>query len=535
MTTPEFNSAILRKLGFRHLPIIALFVVSCASVQPSSAVDEVVRLREKCEELDQAVGKGYYDALAKGKNSNGARTHKDFEYLFVPSKLELLDRRFSSSSNPDEKEAVTRLKRFLISKGIDFKKAGVIDDILNYSLETTISIDEISMPYRNLPWFLANEKNRDMRRRIYLGSSKSFEADHVLRAQLVTIESKETKAHGYSNYLDFYAQGMSFDPVAVEEAARGFLAATDSIYADLLVEVSREVLSLDLADVRFYDLPRIVRMDRFDGQLHGKRAPDAVNKTFADMGLSFKKQSGLSVTFDDAANMMEGGRVIPVYVPADVRLINKSVGGPSDYASLLHLGAMALAYTHTKESIFEFKVLGSHAVKEGYGYLFEFLLDNPNWLSGVAEMPAENATAYAKLRAFSRLYEARMLCGTFLFQLRLLDGPERAKEAYLETMAPVVKIGISDRDALRGMRENDFFYVVDRMRGLFLEPYMKANMERQFGEDWFKKADAGRYVVTKWAAGQKPALASAEQELGANALDWRPALNEIIELLDAGH
>ncbi len=535
MTKQEYLSWTLRRSGLRYLPIIALFVLSCAGVQPSDAVDEVVRLREKCEELDQAIGKGYYDSVAKGKLSNQARTHKDFEYLLVPSKLELLDRRFSSSSDPDEKEAVSRLKLFLISKTTGFKKAGVMDDILNYSLETTITIGESSVPYRNLNFFLSNEKERDARRRVYLASATSFEADNVLMGQLVAIEAREAKAVGYSDYMGFYSAYRDFDPAKMEEAAKGFLAATDSMYATLLEEVSMEVLSLGLSDFRFYDLPRIMRMERFDQHFDSRKLLDTVSKTFEGMGLAFKKQSGLALTIDSSPKMMEGAYSVPVFVPLDVRLSRKAVGGASDYASLFHVGAMALMYSNTREDIFEFKTLGSHAAREGYGYLFEFLLDDPGWLEGTANMSPEDAKAYAKLRAFVRLFEARSLCGVFLFQLTLLEGPEKAKDSYAETMTPVLKISISERDALRGIRQNDFFYVADRMRGLFLEPHMRAYMRKQFGEDWFKKPDAGRYLLSKWSGGQKPKLAGVAQELGADPLDWKPALAELQELLARGY
>jgi hypothetical protein len=514
------------------LPLIGIFFFSCATFRTSDAVDEVVRLREKCEELEQAVQKGHFDACGKGKESRQARIHKDFDYLFSSSKLEVLDRRFASSSDPDEKEAVQRLRRFLILKDIGDKQSGVVDDIFNFAAETIVSVDGHSVLYRHLPWYLANEKDRDVRRKLYLASNRAFEADNVFLGQLLTIQAELIASFGYSSYLDFFAEDRFFEPEKMKQSAIEFLAATDSIYATALEDISQEQFQVSPADLRSYDLPRIFRMGDFDSYFDSKRVVDVVDKTFGAMGVQFKKQSGLRLEVGLGEQKVSGSRVLPVFVPLDVRVIQKNLGGAPDYAALFHSAAMALHYCNTKESLFEYRTRGTHSLRESYGYLFEFLLDEPLWLDQFAKVPADRMGAYTKLRAFSRLYEAREMCGAYLFQLSLLEGREKVHDNYYEIIAPSLKFGVTERDAERALRLNDFFYVTDRIRGLFLEPYVRANLKSQFGEEWFRNSEAGRYLVSQWKGGQKTVLSTVEEQLGADSYDWKRAAADITEMLE---
>ncbi|KPJ59627.1 MAG: hypothetical protein AMJ46_10455 [Latescibacteria bacterium DG_63] len=522
-----------RKCVLCLLPFLVIFFFSCATFRTSDAVDEVVRLREKCEEMQQAIEKGYFDTCAKGKVSRQARIHKDFDYLLTPTKLEILDRRFASTKDPEEKEAVSRLKRFLISKNIGDRQSGVIDDIFNFAAETVITVDGHSVLYRHLPWYLANEKDRDVRRKLYLASSRAFEADNVFLGQLLTIQSQGITSFGYSSYLDFFAEDRFFEPEKMKQSATDFLAATDSVYASILEEISQEQFQITPADLRSYDLPRIFRMEEFDSHFPAKRALDIVDKTLEAMGLALKKQSGLRLDVGQGQEMVTGSRVLPVFVPLDVRLVQKNVGGAPDYAALLHSAALALHYCNTTESLFEYRTLGTHSLREGYGFLFEFLLDDPAWLDQFVKIPPEKQAAYTKLRAFARLYEARQMCGAFLFQLTLLEGRERVHDNFYEIMAPVLMFGVTDRDAERALRLNDFFYVTDRIRGLFLEPYIREAMKSQFGKEWFRDPDAGRYLLGQWSGGQKTALSSVEKQLEADSHNWKRAAADIMEML--GH
>ncbi|MFH0777044.1 MAG: hypothetical protein V2A71_00290 [Candidatus Eisenbacteria bacterium] len=520
-----------RRFAFRALPVPAIFVVSCASFQTSDAVDEIVRLREKCQELQTAMDKGLSETVVRSKVSTQARIHKDFEYLFTPTKLEILDRRFSSSSDPDEKEAVRRLRHFLVSRNIGYKQAGVVDDLLNFENETIISVDEKSVAYRYLHADLANEKNRDVRRKLYLASSTYFEADNVLLGQLVTIEAREIAAHGYSDYLAFFAEEKSFDPARLETAARSLLATSDSLYAALLEEICREKFNLRPVDVKSYDIPILLRMSDFDEHFRVKTLVDVVDRVYGGMGIPFKRQAKIRLTTGDADQLMEGTHVYGVLVPNDVRLSHRTLGGAPDFASLLHGAAAALHYANTTETLLEFKNFGTHSAREGYGFLFEYLLDDPLALDRFIKLPAEVRGAYFKVRAFSRLHEARTMCADYLLQLALLKGREGIQERYYDIMRSALKYELTDRDAQRALRHNDFFAVADRMRGLFLEPYMKAYFKRQFGDEWYTKQEAGRFLQAQWALGQKEQLSKIEAKFGADAYDWRPCFDGMLQLL----
>lgn len=514
----------------RWLLLLVIPFLSCAILGNSYAVDDVARLREKCAAMQQAIEKGYYDTLVRGKVSDQTRIHKDFAYLLTPTKLQLLERRLSTSTDAAESEALERLKRFLISKNIESKQAGVIDELINCAIRTSVASDQSRIPYTKLQSHLANEKDRDARRKLFLAANRSFEADNVFLGQLVTIEAQDIGSFGYSNYLNFYSEDRRFEPAAVEEAARGFLAASDSLYALLLENVARDRLSLTVEDLRSYDIPRLMRMDAFDIYFPANRLLETVNGAFEAVGIPFTNQTGLTLTLNAGAGA-DGSFVFPAAVPTDVRISLSGIGGVGDYANLFHSAAIALQYSNTKEKLFEFKTLGPHCISESYGYLFEYILDSRAWLVQTAKVPTDKLREYFESRAFLRLYEARLMCASYLLQIRLTEGPEKARDYYYEVIGPVLGYGLTDRDAERALRYNDFFCVVDRLRGLFLEPCIRTELEKRFGEEWFRNPETGPYLMTQWSVGRRPQLSAVEKEYGADLLNWRPALDEIIELV----
>ena len=67
------------------------------------------------------------------------------------------------------------------------------------------------------------------------------------------------------------------------------------------------------------------------------------------------------------------------------------VGGRDDFDVLMHEGGHTEHYAHVDPQLpFEFRYLGDNAITEAYAFLFEHLIEDPEWLrapAGRSRMP----------------------------------------------------------------------------------------------------------------------------------------------------
>jgi hypothetical protein len=206
----------------------------------------------------------------------------------------------------------------------------------------------------------------------------------------------------------------------------------------------------------------------------------------------------------------------------------KPRGGHDDFGSALHELGHLEHFAHVSPRLAPAdRLIGDESVTEGWAFLFQYLLAEPEWLAVELQMPAEAIAGWLDFGAFRKLYFLRRYAAKLLYELRLHRGGEstvhRAEYAGL--------LGL-----LTGVRTPDAGYLADVDDGLYAARYLRAwqleaslstALRDRFGPTWWRSTDAGDFVRGMWRDGLGPSAEDVVAALGYDHLDWRPVLRQI--------
>ena len=95
-------------------------------------------------------------------------------------------------------------------------------------------------------------------------------------------------------------------------------------------------------------------------------------------------------------------------VPQDVRLVVPPIGGRDDFTALLHEGGHVEHYAHVDPTLaFEYRHLGDNAITEAFAFLFDHLVEDPEWLRARLGVQDADGTLAAHARATRLIYLRR--------------------------------------------------------------------------------------------------------------------------------
>ena len=382
-----------------------------------------------------------------------------------------------------------------------------------------MSLDGKKVPYRQLPPLLAAEKDRAGRQRI------SDAALPVLREiEPAYLEKEETSRRlaaelGYSSYnaLSERLRGFSLDELASQ--CEEILETTDAPYRALLGEVTREYMGVPPERFRRCDILRLFRMERFNGYFPADRLIPTAASTLKGLGIDLSMQKGLLIHDAPLPKKSPRAACYALKVPDDVRLTVKPSGGASDYETLLHEMGHAQHFVHTRTDRFEFKHLGDNTVTEAYAFTLEELVDDPGWIDSYIGIPPGERESYLRFRRFAKLYIVRRYAAKLLYERRLHEGAENPKELYRAILSRAYGFPLDEKDAERYLSDvDDFYYVADYLRAWFLKADIEETLVKRFGEKWFTRPEAGRFLASLWAYGQELNGDEVARKLGYSRL-----------------
>jgi hypothetical protein len=179
------------------------------------------------------------------------------------------------------------------------------------------------------------------------------------------------------------------------------------------------------------------------------------------------------------------------------------IGGREDYAALFHEAGHAEHYGCTDAGLaFEFRHLGDNSVTESFAFLLEGLTASPTWLTEI--LGAEGAEAAIEHARAARLVMLRRYSAKIAYEVEL-HGPDADLSAMPERYSNL----LGDRIGVPWPREtwlsdvDPSFYVACYLRAWALEVDWRRAMVERFGDAWFEQADAGAWLRSLWAQGQR--------------------------------
>jgi hypothetical protein len=212
-----------------------------------------------------------------------------------------------------------------------------------------------------------------------------------------------------------------------------------------------------------------------------------------------------------------------------VHLVLTPVGGRDDFGVLLHEGGHTEHYAHVDSKLpFEYRYLGDNAITEAYAFLFEHLIEDPEWLRrrlGINDPDDLLAHSRAQRLVYVRRYAAKL---TYELELHAdSDGHSLAQLSarYAELIGGALQIEWPRETFLADVDPG--FYCACYLRAWALETHLRAYLRDRFGSAWFEEREAGDALKVLWREGQRLGAEELLEELTGDRLEFGVLLGDL--------
>lgn len=390
-----------------------------------------------------------------------------------------------------------------------------------------VELDGEPIPFRQSPVVQANEPDPERRwaleeARLALVEERmnplyraALERSHELAREL-----------GWPDYRAMYAELHAIDLEALAAQTAGFLAATGSVYAAVADPELERTVGRRLAELRRSDLPRFFRAPQLDGLFPGERLAGCFAETMAGLGIDVAGQANVILDLEQRPTKTPRAFCAPVRVPDEVYLVVPRIGGRDDFAALFHEGGHTEHFAHADPGMpFEFRQLGDNSVTESFAFLFQHLIESPEWLAarlGAGDAAEVRAHARAEKLIFLRRYAAKIAYELELHGAGADLGAMPAR--YAELLGEATRVPWPEATWMADV--DGGFYVAGYLRAWALETCWRRALRESFGERWFEVPEAGGWLKSLWREGQRlPADELLAERLGEQ-LDFRVLCEE---------
>lgn len=276
-------------------------------------------------------------------------------------------------------------------------------------LVLSIDGDGAAIPFREATIVQANEPDRARRAAIERARLDATETHlNPLYAELLERTRATTRALGWESYRALCEQLKGFDLDRLARATAAFTAATEDAYGALVGPVVERALELPIEDLVRADLPRLFRFAEADAAFDGAQLLPSFEATLAGLGVDLATQRNVLLDVESRPGKSPRAFCVAIRVPQDVRLVVPPIGGRDDFTALLHEGGHVEHYAHVDPQLpFEYRQLGDNAITEAFAFLFDHLVEDPEWLRARLGVEDADGALAAHARATRLIYLRR--------------------------------------------------------------------------------------------------------------------------------
>jgi hypothetical protein len=385
-----------------------------------------------------------------------------------------------------------------------------------------IEWDGQALPYRSAAVVQANEPDPD-RRAMLEEARNAVLASELNPLSLELLERSHALARelGWESMRTLCEDLSGIDLGKLSQQTESFLTTTAGRYEPEVEPELQRQLGLGFDRLRRADLPAFFRAPSLDAGFPEERLVPSLMETLAGLGIDVDTQAGVTIDTERRPKKSPRAFCAPVRVPDEVYLVIAPVGGREDFAALFHEAGHTEHYAHVDASLaVEERYLGDNSVTEGFAFLFEHLVSDPEWLRRRLDISEPDPIVdhhRASELVFLRRYAAKLA-----YELELHGGGplEGLDAVYARRLSEAVRV---EWPAVSWLADVDeFFYAARYLRAWALETHLRATLRERFGGAWFEEAEAGAYLRGLWRAGQGPAGAVGMlHQLGVAELDFR--------------
>jgi hypothetical protein len=495
--------------------------VSDQSVQTT----DLTAYRERADRFEAEMLEEYYLHFAGLKDELG------IEALYEQYQdLTTLDAARSLEAAAHETHGIRELWRFACSGYLGNLTKSQEARLAELEATLEAAVDGETITYRMIRPTLANEPDRDRRRRLE-DARCALEDEHLNAVYLeaAAIQRGAVRDLGAENSVELHERfGFRLEELA--DQCRRLLADTERLHEDAVDRLFRERVGMPLDEAERWDAIRMFRAPQWDELFPSDRMLPALEATLEGLGIDLDAQPNVELDVEKRPKKSPRAFCAPIEVPGRVVLVIQPVGGADDWQALFHEAGHLEHFAHTSAELpVESRRMGDNAVTEGWAALLEHLTGYPPWLSRRLDFP--RPTEWAADAATMLLWAARRYSAKLLYELELFraDDPSSMKPRYVELLGDALKIDPSPTDWLADV--DGGFYVSQYLRSWAFEAQMSLHLRERFGNDWFTRREAGSLLRELWSLGQAQTADEILRDLTGAEIDMAAVSEHVREVL----
>jgi len=314
----------------------------------------------------------------------------------------------------------------------------------------------------------------------------------------------------------------------LKEQLKQFISVSTDYYCTYLDIFARSTLSISSGDLKPWHIPLILQGAQFDNLFKDWSPISLVKRTLMGLGVDLKKIENITIDTVNRRRKSIEPYCARVSVPEEIYVSLYPVGGVADVLNLFHLLGQALQAAHvSSKQPFEFSNLGDGAIWQTWGFLFQYLLLNDEWLKDFLRL--EDSKDFRDFLHFRKLYLLRSEAVSFLGGLLYLEGESDIDDDWASRVA-FMKSEVMGHEYECEFAFSSFknpFKTIDYLRGWIFEAELREILVRRFGKRWYSRPGAGDYLKELWAYGQRFDAVELASKIRLLELDINPLTREL--------
>jgi hypothetical protein len=452
--------------------------------------------------------------------------------LFSNDQIEAL-RVAEDAATGDERERLYRLRKTCEGGLISARLADEQDALENALIASRVTFKGEEMPLRAAQARLAVlDAYAD---REELGELERAESAKLNPDRLELLTAAEQLEADITGELDPVARTEEEKAISLHELERALVAASDATTAPFERMRARwfeRILGPDRDEIPSSGhVAYLRRMSPLESTYTKEASVPICLATTLALGFDLTAIPNIHLDLEDRPQKNPRACVIASDPPEVVHLITLAQGGLADYQAFMHEAGHALHYAGVDPSLpFTFRSISrDHALTEIYSYIFEAVTREPGWHAlhfGLSDAQAEeNAESTLFLEAYLyRRYTAKLRYELGFWSSFADEGGTSARD-YSPLLTSATGVRYDPRNYLSDM--DGGFYSADYLRAWIRCAQLRAYLQREVGEDWWRDAGTGEILRGLFAEGTKPTSEEIARRIGFEPLDTAPLVSDL--------
>lgn len=441
----------------------------------------------------------------------------------------------AAAADPEEQRRARHFLQFFVRQYAGNLQKEKSEAMHRLRMGLRVQTGDGEVPFHYAQVLLASEPDREKRREL----SRRLEVATVqhlnpLAEEMVLDSHAIARDLGYASYVDLWDQVKGLQLARLLPHCERILAETAELARAALAADLDRYLGLDLPEAETHDYGFLTRARPFDPCFPGEGLVETLERALLAMGIDLRGQRHIRLDLEHREKKSARAFCSAIRIPDEVVLVIRPRGGQDDYHSLFHEAGHAEHFGHVDPSQpFEFARLGDISVSEVYAFLFQHLLHDPAWLAEYLPMPAPVRAEYRRFALRQKLLLVRRYCGKLRYELQLHATDQLAPMAGAYARELQAATCLPYRAAYFLTDLDPGFYSAEYLRAWIAEAQLRQHLMRQFGRRWWASPEAGRFLRSLWAWGNRYNAVELVQMLGYDGLDPGPLVAEFTEGLGA--